>query len=168
MGRKMDRLNECGPFQIRSSVVKNGSLPGRWLAGTCPPSCRPWRPESARWSAATSDSGTDPAHFLSPFQSCCRSRRCPVRPKACWRRENSSGQSKGFYGTFGKVVAQLQPSVLQYTDQIRALFLQIVYGFAQRRFWRSVGCFCPCQQSVHHGLGPFQTLRISFFGWQFC
>jgi len=75
---------------------------------------------------------------------------------------------KGFYGTFGKVVAQLQPSVLQYTDQIRALFLQIVYGFAQRRFWRSVGCFCPCQQSVHHGLGPFQMLRISFFGWQFC
>lgn len=67
---------------------------GRWLAGTCPPSCRPWRPESARWSAATSDSGTDPAHFLSPFQSCCRSRRCPVRPKACWRRENSSGQSQ--------------------------------------------------------------------------
>lgn len=44
MGRKMDRLNECSPFQIRSSVVKNGSLPGRWLAGTCPPSCRPWRP----------------------------------------------------------------------------------------------------------------------------
>ena len=32
---------------------------------------------------------------------------------------------KGFYGTFGKVVAQLQPSVLQYTDQIRALFLQL-------------------------------------------
>ena len=94
MGRKMDRLNECGPFQIRSSVVKNGSLPGHWLAGTCPPSCRPWRPESARWSAATSDSGTDPAHFLSPFQSCCRSWRCPVRPKACWRRENSSGQSQ--------------------------------------------------------------------------
>ena len=27
---------------------------------------------------------------------------------------------KGFYGTFGKVVAQLQPSVLQYTDQIRS------------------------------------------------
>ena len=65
-------------------------------------------------------------------------------------------------------VLQFQPSVLQYTDQIRALFLQIVYGFAQRRFWRSVGCFCPCQQSVHHGLGPFQMLRISFFGWQFC
>ena len=32
MGTKMDRLNECGPFQIRSSVVKNGSLPGA-LAG---------------------------------------------------------------------------------------------------------------------------------------
>ena len=37
---------------------------------------------------------------------------------------------KGFYGTFGKVVAQLQPSVLQYTDQIWPLFLEIVYGFA--------------------------------------
>lgn len=70
---------------------------------------------------------------------------------------------KGFYGTFGKVVAQLQPSVLQYTDQIRPLFLQIVYGFAQRRFWRSVGCFCPCQQSVHHRLRPSQTLGIPFF-----
>ena len=57
--------------------------------------------------------------------------------------ENSSGQSQRVYGTFGKVVAPLQPSVLQYTDQIRALFLQIVYGFAQRRFWRSVGSFLP-------------------------
>lgn len=82
--------------------------------------------------------------------------------------ENARYTGKDGYGTFGKAVAQLQPSVLQYTDQIRPLFLQIVYGFAQRRFWRSVGCFCPCQQSVHHGLGPFQTLRISFFGWQFC
>ena len=79
-----------GPFQIRSSVVKNGSLPGRWLAGTCPPGYRPWRPESVRWSAAMSNRGTDPAHFLSPFQSDCRSHCWTEHHQRYWRRVSFS------------------------------------------------------------------------------
>jgi hypothetical protein len=35
--QKMDRLNEYGPSQIKSSVVKNGNPEEHWLAAACLP-----------------------------------------------------------------------------------------------------------------------------------
>lgn len=46
-------------------------------------------------------------------------------PRRVGKQEVLPANHKGLYGAFGKVVAQLQPSVLQHTGQIRPLFLQI-------------------------------------------
>ena len=63
--------------------------------------------------------------FFRRFNHAVDHGAAPCAPRRVGEEKILPANHKGFYGTFGKVVAQLQPSVLQYTDQIRPLFLQI-------------------------------------------
>ena len=84
----------CSPRWRSFIFAAYNILPERLREAAFQPMLCQFRSVAAQSAGSTASIGTDPSCFLSPFQSCCRSRRCPVRPKACWRRENSSGQSQ--------------------------------------------------------------------------